>query len=187
MGDPDGRIEPGTVIHTLGYPLLQDQFGGGFIYAMPQGRISLGFVVGLDYHDPLFDPHMAFNRFKQHPFVASLLKGGSLIRYGAKALPEGGWNTIPQTYMDGGLIAGDAGGFLNSMRLKGIHLAMRTGMLAAEAAFESIRDGRHVGGEPQTLSGQDRRRARCAPSSIPCATSIRRLATVSSPASRSPG
>ena len=84
---------------------------------------------------------MAFNRFKQHPFVSDLLKDGTLIRYGAKALPEGGWNTIPQTYMDGGLIAGDAGGFLNSMRLKGIHLAMRTGMLAAEAAFESIRDG----------------------------------------------
>ena len=138
---PAGRIEAGTVIHTLGYPLQQDQFGGGFVYAMPQGRLSLGFVVGLDYHDPLFDPHMAFNRFKQHPFVSGLLDGGTLIRYGAKALPEGGWNTIPQTFMDGGLIAGDAGGFLNSMRLKGIHLAMRTGMLAAEAAFESIRDG----------------------------------------------
>jgi electron-transferring-flavoprotein dehydrogenase len=129
------------VIHSLGYPLRQDQFGGGFIYAMPQGSVSLGFVVGLDYHDPLFDPHMAFNRFKQHPFVSDLLNGGSLIRYGAKALPEGGWNTIPRAYMDGGLIAGDAGGFLNSMRLKGIHLAMRTGMLAAEAAFEAIREG----------------------------------------------
>jgi electron-transferring-flavoprotein dehydrogenase len=138
---PAGRIEAGTVIHSLGYPLQQDQFGGGFVYAMPQGRMSLGFVVGLDYHDPLFDPHMAFNRFKQHPFVSGLLDGGTLIRYGAKALPEGGWNTIPRTFMDGGLIAGDAGGFLNSMRLKGIHLAMRTGMLAAEAAFEAIRAG----------------------------------------------
>jgi electron-transferring-flavoprotein dehydrogenase len=138
---PKDRIEAGTVIHTLGYPLLEDQFGGGFIYAMPEGRISLGFVVGLDYHDPLFDPHMAFNRFKQHPFVTELLTGGTLVRYGAKALPEGGWNTIPRTYMDGALIAGDAGAFLNSMRLKGIHLAMRTGMHAAEAAFEAIRDG----------------------------------------------
>jgi electron-transferring-flavoprotein dehydrogenase len=138
---PQDRIEAGTVIHSLGYPLQQDQFGGGFIYAMPRGHLSLGFVVGLDYHDPLFDPHMALNRFKQHPFVSELLKGGTLIRYGAKALPEGGWNTIPRTYMDGGLIAGDAGGFLNSMRLKGIHLAMRTGMLAAETAFEAIRDG----------------------------------------------
>jgi electron-transferring-flavoprotein dehydrogenase len=137
---PPGRIEAGTVIHSLGYPLQQDQFGGGFLYVMPQGRISLGFVVGLDYHDPLFDPHMAFNRFKQHAFVADLLKDGTLIRYGAKALPEGGWNTIPRTYLDGALIAGDAGGFLNSMRLKGIHLAMRTGMLAAETAFEAIRE-----------------------------------------------
>jgi hypothetical protein len=136
-----GRIEAGTVIHSLGYPLRQEQFGGGFIYAMPERRVSLGLVVGLDYHDPLFDPHMAFNSFKQHPFVRDLLAGGTLIRYGAKALPEGGWNTIPQAYMDGALIAGDAGGFLNSMRLKGIHLAMRTGMLAAESAFESIRDG----------------------------------------------
>jgi electron-transferring-flavoprotein dehydrogenase len=138
---PEGRIAPGSVTHTLGYPLRQDEFGGGFIYAMPHGRIALGFVVGLDYHDPLFDPHMAFNRFKQHPFVSELLKDGSLIRYGAKALPEGGWNTIPRTYMDGALIAGDAGGFVNSMRLKGIHLAMRTGMLAAETAFEAIRQG----------------------------------------------
>ena len=140
-GIPAGRIEPGTVIHSLGYPLRQEQFGGGFIYAMPERRVSLGLVVGLDYHDPLFDPHVAFNRFKQHAFVADLLTGGMLIGYGAKALPEGGWNTIPRTYMDGALIAGDAGAFLNSMRLKGIHLAMRTGMLAAEAAFESIHEG----------------------------------------------
>jgi electron-transferring-flavoprotein dehydrogenase len=138
---PPDRLAPGTVVHTMGYPLRQDEFGGGFVYAMPGGQVSLGFVVGLDYHDPLFDPHMAFNRFKQHPFVSALLDGGTMVRYGAKALPEGGWNTIPQTYMDGGLIAGDAGGFLNSMRLKGIHLAMRTGMLAAETAFEAIRAG----------------------------------------------
>ncbi len=138
---PAGRLEPGTVIHSLGYPLRQDEFGGGFIYAMPEGRVSLGFVVGLDYKDPLLDPHMAFNRFKQHPLVARLLEGGQMVRYGAKALPEGGWNTVPQPYLDGALIAGDAGGFLNSMRLKGIHLAMRTGMLAAESAFEAIRAG----------------------------------------------
>src|SRR5687767_7137778 len=138
---PQGRIEPGTVIHTLGYPLRQEEFGGGFIYALPERQLSLGFVAGLDYEDPLFDPHMAFNRFKQHPFIATLLEGGQMIRYGAKALPEGGWNTIPRVYMDGGLIAGDAGGFMNSMRLKGIHLAMRTGMHAAEAAYEAIRAG----------------------------------------------
>ena len=138
---PRDRMKPGTVIHTLGYPLKHEEFGGAFIYAMPEGQLSLGFVVGLDYMDPLFDPHMAFNRFKQHPFVSALLEGGQMIRYGAKALPEGGWNTVPRVYMDGGLIAGDAGGFLNSMRLKGIHLAMRTGMLAAETAFDAVRVG----------------------------------------------
>src|SRR5512139_1100884 len=138
---PRDRVAPGTVMHTLGYPLRQEEFGGAFIYAMPEGQLSVGFVVGLDYKDPLFDPHMAFNRFKQHPFISSLLAGGQMLRYGAKALPEGGWNTIPRVYMDGGLIAGDAGAFLNSMRLKGIHLAMRTGMLAAETAFEAVRAG----------------------------------------------
>ncbi len=138
---PADRIEAGTVIHTLGYPLRHEEFGGAFIYAMPRGQVSLGLVVGLDYRDPLFDPHTAFNRLKRHPFVSALLEGGRMVRYGAKALPEGGWNTIPRLHMDGGLIAGDAGGFLNSMRLKGIHLAMRSGMLAAEAAFEAIRAG----------------------------------------------
>jgi len=138
---PRDRIAPGTVMHTMGYPLRNEEFGGAFIYAMPDGQLSIGFVTGLDYADPLFDPHMAFNRLKQHPYVAALLEGGTLVRYGAKALPEGGWNTIPRTYMDGGLIAGDAGSFMNSMRLKGIHLAMRTGMLAAESAFEALRAG----------------------------------------------
>jgi len=138
---PGGRIEPGTVVHTLGYPLRHEEFGGAFIYALPENRLALGFVTGLDYADPLFDPHMAFNRLKKHPLVASLIEGGTLVRYGAKALPEGGWNTIPKLHTAGGLIAGDAGGFMNSMRLKGIHLAMRSGMLAAETAFDAIRAG----------------------------------------------
>lgn len=138
---PRDRVTPGTVVHTLGYPLRHEAFGGGFIYAFPDGRLSIGLVVGLDYRDPLFDPHDAFNRFKQHPFVSRLLQGGTLVAYGAKALPEGGWNTIPRPYVDGGLIAGDAGGYLNSMRLKGIHLAIRTGMLAGETAFDALRDG----------------------------------------------
>ncbi len=138
---PADRIAAGTVMHTLGYPLRHEEFGGGFVYAMPDGQISVGLVVGLDYRDPRFDPHVAFNRFKQHPAIARLLEGGTLVRYGAKALPEGGWNTIPRPYMAGGLVVGDAAGFLNSFRLKGIHLAMRTGMLAAEAAFAAVRSG----------------------------------------------
>jgi len=136
---PGGRLKTGSVIHTMGYPLRMEEFGGAFIYALPDNQISLGFVSGLDYKDPMFDPHVVFNRFKQHPLVAGLLEGGKLIRYGAKALPEGGWYTVPRVHFDGGLIAGDAGGFMNSMRLKGIHLAMRTGMLAAETAFDAIR------------------------------------------------
>jgi electron-transferring-flavoprotein dehydrogenase len=138
---PPDRIAAGTVMHTMGYPLRFEEFGGGFIYAMPEGKVSVGFVVGLDYKDPLFDPHVAFNRFKLHPLLRNLLDGGQMVRYGAKALPEGGWNTIPRCYADGALIVGDAGGFMNSMRLKGIHLAMRTGMLAAETAFDAIRAG----------------------------------------------
>jgi electron-transferring-flavoprotein dehydrogenase len=138
---PGDRVRPGTVIHTMGYPLRMEEFGGGFVYAMPDGLLALGFVAGLDYRDPMFDPHVTFQHFKRHPLVSALLDGGQLVRYGAKALPEGGWHTIPRVHADGVLIAGDAGGFLNSMRLKGVHLAMRTGMLAAETAFEAVRAG----------------------------------------------
>ena len=138
---PPGRVAAGTVIHTMGYPLRHEEFGGAFIYGLPDNVLSIGLVSGLDYRDPMFDPHLAFQRFKQHPFVSGLLSGGKLLRYGAKALPEGGWHTIPRVHMAGGLIAGDAAGFMNSMRLKGVHLAMRTGMLAAETAFEAVRTG----------------------------------------------
>jgi electron-transferring-flavoprotein dehydrogenase len=138
---PEGRLSPGSVVHTMGYPLRMEEFGGAFIYALTGGQVSLGFVAGLDYRDPMFDPHVAFQRFKLHPFVSGLLKGGRMVRYGAKALPEAGWHAIPRVHMDGALIAGDAAGFMNSMRLKGIHLAMRTGMLAAESAFDAVRAG----------------------------------------------
>ncbi len=138
---PKDRIAAGSVIHTMGYPLKMEEFGGAFIYAMPDGLVSVGFVAGLDYRDPMFDPHVAFQHLKRHPLVSSLLDGGQMVRYGAKALPEGGWHTIPRVYAGGVLIAGDAAGFMNSMRLKGVHLAMRTGMLAAETAFDAVRAG----------------------------------------------
>ena len=137
--DPD-RLPAGSVIHTMGHPLRHEEFGGGFIYALPEGRLSVGFVAGLDYRDPLFDPHVAFQRFKRHPMVANLLAGGQMVRYGAKALPEGGWHALPRCHVDGALIVGDAAGFLNSMRLKGIHLAMRSGMHAADVAFRAVRE-----------------------------------------------
>ena len=138
---PPNRLPAGTVVHTLGYPLDRRVFGGGFIYALSNTRLAVGFVVGLDYEDPRFDPHVAFQQFKQHPLVSSMLTGGQMVRYGAKALPEGGWLTLPRCSVDGALVAGDAAGFLNSMRLKGIHLAMKTGMLAAETAFDAVRAG----------------------------------------------
>ena len=137
--DPQ-RLPAGSVIHTMGHPLRFEEFGGGFIYALPEGRLSVGFVAGLDYRDPLFDPHVAFQRFKRHPLVSGLLAGGQMVRYGAKALPEGGWHALPRCHVDGALIAGDAAGFLNSMRLKGIHLAMRSGMHAADVAFAAVRE-----------------------------------------------
>ena len=138
---PPDRVPLGRVVHTMGYPLRSEEFGGGFIYALPEGRLSVGFVVGLDYRDPLFDPHMAFQRFKQHPFVSAMLTGGQMTRYGAKALPEGGWYAIPRCHVDGALIVGDAAGFMNSMRLKGIHLAMKSGICAADTAFAAVRAG----------------------------------------------
>lgn len=136
-----GRIARGHVTHTAGWPLDSRQFGGGFIYALSETRISLGLVAGLDYEDPRFDPHNAFQRFKTHPWIRRLLEGGQMVRYGAKTIPEGGYFSIPTTAMDGALIIGDSAGFLNSQRLKGIHMAMKTGMLAAETIFDALLKG----------------------------------------------
>ena len=135
---PAGRIRSGEVTHSAGWPLSSRQFGGGFIYALSDTRVAVGLVVGLDYEDPRFDPHNAFQQFKTHPHLRKLLEGGQMIRYGAKTIPEGGYFSIPSTAMDGALLVGDSAGFLNSQRLKGIHLAMKSGMLAAETAFEAL-------------------------------------------------
>ena len=135
---PKGRLKKGAVIHTMGYPLDNRTFGGGFIYGFTEERISLGLVVGLDYRDPFLDPHGLFQKMKEHPLVRNLLEGGKLIRYGARTITEGGFYSIPRTYADGVLLVGEAAGFLNAMRLKGIHLALKTGMLAAETALEAL-------------------------------------------------
>ncbi len=136
---PPGRIEPGTVFHTAGWPLESDHYGGGWLYAMPDNLISIGLVCGLDYADPTFDPQEAFQSFKTHPFLRRILEGGKLLQYGAKAIPAGGWFALPKLETDGALLVGDAAGFLNSQRLKGIHLAIKSGMLAAEAIWEALR------------------------------------------------
>jgi electron-transferring-flavoprotein dehydrogenase len=135
---PPGRIGAGEVIHTMGWPLGFDTFGGGFIYGMQNDQVIVGLVVGLDYKNPYLDPHGEFQHMKTHPKVAEILEGGKLAFYGAKAIPEGGWWSMPRPYGDGFLIVGDSAGTLNSQRLKGIHLGMKSGMLAAETIFESL-------------------------------------------------
>jgi len=135
---PAGRIQVGQVVHTAGWPLTSRQFGGGFIYALSETRLSVGLVCGLDYQDPRFDPHNAFQQFKTHPWVKKLLAGGQMVRYGAKTIPEGGYFSIPSTATDGAVLVGDSAGFLNAQRLKGVHLAMKTGMLAAEAIHSAL-------------------------------------------------
>jgi electron-transferring-flavoprotein dehydrogenase len=134
-----GRIQPGYVAHTLGWPVPTNMYGGGWIYGLPNNRVSLGLVIGLEYEDPLFDPHEAFQKWKTHPFIKHILEGGKLVRYGAKTIPAGGWYSMPRTYVDGGLIIGDSASFLDSQRLKGIHMAIKSGMLAAETIFDALK------------------------------------------------
>ena len=138
---PPGRVAAGEVIHTMGWPLDRNTFGGGFIYGMRDNQLIIGLVIGLDYRNPHLDPHTEFQRFKTHPKIAALLDGGRMAFYGAKAVPEGGWWARPRCHGDGFLIIGDSGGFLNSQKLKGIHLAIKSGMLAAETAFEALLAG----------------------------------------------
>jgi electron-transferring-flavoprotein dehydrogenase len=135
---PDDRFAPGTVIHTMGWPLDMDTFGGGFIYGMKDRVVDIGLVVGLDYRNPTLDPHHEFQRFKLHPSIRKLLEGGRMIAAGAKAIPEGGYFAMPRSYGDGFMIVGDSAGYLNGARLKGIHLGIKSGMLAAETAFNAL-------------------------------------------------
>jgi electron-transferring-flavoprotein dehydrogenase len=143
---PAGRIAKGEVIYTLGYPLTGQEYGGAWIYGISDTLLSVGYVVGLDYGDPRLDPHHVYQSFKQHSLVRPLLEGGKMVRYGAKSLPYGGWLTMPKLSGKGWMILGDSGSMLNSQRLKGIHLAIKSGMLAAETAFESMRVGDNSSG-----------------------------------------
>jgi len=138
---PAGRVQPGFVAHTLGWPLPFDIYGGGWVYGLKENRVSLGMVIGLEYRDPLFDPHETFQRYKTHPFVKQILEGGKMVRYGAKTVPYGGWYSRPRSTVSGGIIIGDSASLLNSQRLKGIHTAIKSGMLAAETILEALRDG----------------------------------------------
>ena len=122
----------------MGYPLGNDEFGGGFIYGLTDNKVAVGLVVGLDYKDPAFDVHDAFQIWKTTPFVSKILKGGKLLQYGAKTLPEGGYYAIPKLVIDNALIVGDSAGLVAMPALKGIHLAIRSGMLAARTIAEAL-------------------------------------------------
>jgi electron-transferring-flavoprotein dehydrogenase len=133
-----GRVAAGEVIYTMGWPLTTQEYGGAWIYGGKDNVVSLGFVTALGYHDPRVDPHHVMQDFKTHPMMRALLEGGKMIRYGAKTFPYSGWWAIPPVAGNGWMILGDAAGFLNSQRLKGIHLAIKSGMLAAETAFDAM-------------------------------------------------
>jgi electron-transferring-flavoprotein dehydrogenase len=131
---PEGNIKPGEVYHTMGYPLNLKEFGGGFVYGLKDNKVAVGLVVGLEYEDPTFDAHDAFQAWKTNPFIAKFLKGGKLVEYGAKTLPEGGWYSIPKLYTNNALIVGDSAGLVAMPALKGVHLAITSGILAAKTA-----------------------------------------------------
>jgi electron-transferring-flavoprotein dehydrogenase len=135
---PAENHEQGRIIHTVGWPLPQDTYGGSFMYHLDNNQITIGFVVGLDYSNPWLSPFEEFQRFKTHPSIAPFLKGGRRIAYGARALSEGGYQSIPALSFPGGVLVGDTAGFLNVPKIKGSHTAMKSGMVAAEAVFDHL-------------------------------------------------
>jgi len=135
--DP-AKHRPGLVQHTIGWPMDTRTYGGSWLYHWENNLVSIGFVVGLDYENPYLSPFEEFQRFKQHPYIRSLLEGGKRISYGARALSEGGFQSIPRLTFPGGLLIGDAAGFLNVPKIKGNHTAMKSGIVAAEALFDNL-------------------------------------------------
>jgi electron-transferring-flavoprotein dehydrogenase len=129
---PAGRGEPGLIQHSLGWPLDNATYGGSFIYHLNDDRAYVGFVTGLDYKDPRLSPFEAFQQFKHHPSVQALLQGGELLASGARSITAGGWQSMPRLDMPGALLIGDAGGTLNFPKIKGVHQALRSGLLAAD-------------------------------------------------------
>ena len=136
------KHRPGKVLHTVGWPLDSTTYGGSFVYHLENNQIAIGYVIGLDYENPYLDPFMEFQRFKTHPHIAKLLKGGKRICYGARALNEGGFQSLPHVAFEGGLLMGCSAGMLNVAKIKGTHTAMKSGMLAAEAAYAHITQGK---------------------------------------------
>lgn len=132
---------PGMVLHTVGWPLDMNTYGGSFLYHMNDRQIAIGLVVALDYRNPYLSPYDEFQKFKNHPAIRKLLEGGTVLQYGARTLNEGGFQSIPYPVFPGGAIIGCSAGFLNVPKIKGTHTAMKSGMLAAEAAFDVLSKG----------------------------------------------
>ncbi|MGF1612670.1 MAG: 4Fe-4S dicluster domain-containing protein [Gammaproteobacteria bacterium] len=148
------RHQPGLVVHTIGWPLDTKTYGGSFVYHLENQQVAVGFVIGLDYQNPYLNPFEEFQRFKTHPRFRDTLLGGKRIAYGARALSEGGFQSIPKLTFPGGMLIGDTAGFLNVPKIKGIHTAMKSGMTAAESVFEALADGgmhREVTAYPRRL------------------------------------
>ncbi|AOJ26827.1 electron transfer flavoprotein-ubiquinone oxidoreductase [Burkholderia seminalis] len=139
--DP-AKHKPGLVIHTAGWPLKSDTYGGSFLYHMDNNQVMVGFVVGLGYTNPYLSPFEEFQRYKTHPSIRAFLEGGKRVSYGARAITAGGLLSLPKTVFPGGALIGDDAGFLNASRIKGSHAAIKTGMLAADAAFDAVQAGR---------------------------------------------
>ena len=137
--DP-AKHEQGLVVHTLGWPLGRSTYGGSFLYHLEDNQVAVGFVVGLDYANPHLSPFEEFQRFKTHPKIRPTFEGGRRVSYGARAISEGGLQALPKLTFPGGLLVGDTAGFLNVPKIKGTHTAMKSGMTAAEAIFDALRD-----------------------------------------------
>ncbi|MCF7521619.1 electron transfer flavoprotein-ubiquinone oxidoreductase [Neisseria sp. ZJ106] len=146
---PSENHQPGLVVHTAGWPLDSKTYGGSFIYHLDDNKVAVGFVVGLDYQNPYLSPFEEFQRFKTHPEIRKTFAGGRRIAYGARALIEGGLQSLPKLSFAGGVLVGDAAGFMNMPRIKGTHTAMKSAMLAAEAVFPLL-DNLEESGEPES-------------------------------------
>jgi electron-transferring-flavoprotein dehydrogenase len=136
------KSKPGLVVHTAGWPLESDTYGGSFLYHLGDNKVAVGLVVGLSYKNPYLSPFEEFQRYKLHPKIRETFEGGKRIAYGARALTAGGLNSLPKTVFPGGALIGCDAGFLNASRIKGSHAAIKTGMLAAEAAVAAINENR---------------------------------------------
>jgi len=150
---PAAQHQQGLVIHTVGWPLPTDTYGGSFLYHLENNLVAVGFVVGLDYSNPWLSPYEEFQRYKLHPAIRPHLEGGRRISYGARSLAEGGFQSLPKLTFPGGVLVGDTAGFLNVPKIKGTHMAMQSGLVAADAVYQLLASGQDAGKEATQYTG----------------------------------